>query len=100
MLTRDRPVPSCTVRGYDGSRFFLICGAATPRLSSRVRSIVDVASVGSQVTLHTEASSLAASQISYPTPPNDCDTPPPRPTPPALTTASTVTRDAHTWLRP
>src|SRR6202020_1894082 len=74
--------------GYRMSRFFLIRGAATPRLSSRTRSTVVDVIAGSQVMFQAEASSLAADQISYPTPSNALDTPLPTPTPLAPITAS------------
>jgi hypothetical protein len=61
--------------------------------------VVDVIA-GSQVMFQAEASSLAAAQISYPTPSNALDTPLPTPTPLAPITAATVARDAQTWLTP
>src|SRR5580693_375497 len=73
---------------------------ATPRPSSLARSPRLGGSAGSQVTPHVAASSLAAPQISYPTPPSDWEIPLPRPQVLEPTTAATVTSDAHTWLAP
>ncbi len=56
-----------------------------PQPVQRVRCFAVAVIAGSQVTFHAEASSLAAAQISYPTPSNACDTPLPKPTPLALT---------------